>query len=60
TLVNARLNRGAIYRYRLERPDLALVDFLAVLRLSSENPRTKALRREVARIMEARDKAIRD
>jgi tetratricopeptide (TPR) repeat protein len=50
TLVNARLNRGAIYRYRLGRLDLALIDFAAVLRLDPEHPRASALRREIARI----------
>jgi hypothetical protein len=50
TLVNARLNRGSLYRYRLGRPDLALVDWQAVLRMEPENSRATALRREVARL----------
>jgi tetratricopeptide (TPR) repeat protein len=60
TLVNALLNRGALYRYRLGRPDLALLDFRAVLRLSTEHPRTQALRREVQRIMDARDERYKE
>jgi tetratricopeptide (TPR) repeat protein len=50
TLVNARLNRGALYRYRLGRPDLALPDFHAVLRLAPNHPNTTALKRETLRI----------
>ena len=50
TLVNARLNRGVLYRYRLGQPDLARRDFEAVLRLEPEHPRAPALRREVARL----------